>query len=214
MKTNTHHPLALEGYPFILGFALLGVVAHFIFWPVSFVFLFLTVFSVYFFRNPKRIAPVGDNLVITPADGKVIVVQEIDEKKYVNQKVKMISVFMSPLNVHVNKMPMDGTVEKVQYQKGSFKAAFAPEASTDNEQNAVLLKPNSGGWVLFVQVAGWLARRIISYAQPGQVYKKGDIYGLIRFGSRVDVYLPLTSDVKVKVGDIVKSGESVLAEMK
>lgn len=123
-----------------------------------------------------------------------------------------MSIFMSPLNVHVNKIPVSGVVQEVKYNKGKYFPAFAEKASLDNEQNAIVVESEQGEKILFIQIAGWLARRIACYAKPGQHWNRGDLFGLIRFGSRVDVYLPLGHQILVQKGQKVKSGETILAQ--
>lgn len=211
MRTTPNDVLAREGYPILLGALVLTVLAYW--WhPLIAVIpgLFL-VFSVYFFRNPKRTAPVGESFVITPADGKVLSVSTVDEGRFLKDKRLRVCIFMSPFNVHVNRIPVTGTVETVSYNRGKFFPAYAEKASLDNEQNAVVIANAAGEKILFIQIAGWLARRIVSYAKPGERWEQGSIYGLIRFGSRMDVYLPLNYNVKVKVGEMVKAGETILA---
>lgn len=211
MQCKTHHMIAPEGYPVIGVVLVLAVVLWFVH-PIAFaVGMAGLVFTLYFFRNPKRSVPVGEGLVVSPADGKIINIAEVEEKRFLNSPMKRISIFMSPLNVHVNRVPVTGTVRKVSYNKGKFFPAFAEKASLDNEQNAVVMESKGGSPVLFVQIAGWLARRIVCHAREGENWNCGSIYGLIRFGSRVDVYLPLGYEIEVRIGDKVKAGESVIA---
>lgn len=212
-RTRKNNWIAIEGYPFIGLALILFVLSSFLYPLASIPFLILLLFVIYFFRNPRRSFVEDPKKVISAADGKVLEVTEVDENRIIHRRAKKVSIFMSPLNVHVNKIPLSGTVKKVVYNKGKFLTAFHEKASLDNEQNAVLIENESGKEVLFVQIAGWLARRIVCYAKEGELWKQGDIYGLIRFGSRVDFYLPLDSKIEVKEGDTVKSGETVIASL-
>lgn len=201
-----------EGYPFIAIAGVVLVASLFLelwfFIPSALLVLFVTLF----FRNPKRTVPEGNRVVIAPADGKILSIEPVDEGRFLRSRAIRVGIFMSPLNVHVNRMPVTGTVELVSYHKGHFRAAFKGKASTDNEHNVIVLTGEGGRRVLFVQIAGFLARRIVCYAQVGERWAAGDIFGMIRFGSRVDVYLPTDCRVKVATGMIVKAGETILAE--
>ncbi len=204
--------LAPEGYPFIFGF--LGVtvlVAVFSPWGAVIPFI-LTLFMAYFFRDPERIVPEGENIFVSPADGKVILIQNIYEEKFLKSEAVEVSIFMSPLDVHVNRAPCDGTVEAVVHTKGKFLSAFKPEASLQNENIAMLLDTGQGR-VLVRQVAGFLARRAVCRVKPGDSLRKGGRYGLIKFSSRLDIYLPKETHIKVKLGDRVKAGETIIGEM-
>lgn len=200
-----------EGYPFVaIGFALTiaGFWAH----PVSGVFfLGLTLFVAAFFRNPNRILTADPRGIFSPADGKIIFLGLVEEKKFLKEQVHRLSIFMSPMDVHVNRLPVTGWVSELAYNKGQFLTAFHDKAASQNEQNAVVIKNEAGEKILFVQIAGWLARRIVCYLKPGELWKQGDIFGLIRFGSRMDVYFPLSYDVCVAIGQKVKGGETLLA---
>lgn len=169
------------------------------------------IFSLYFFRDPDRKAPWGENVVISPADGKVLVIKEVLDNKYINGKAKQLSIFMSPLNVHVNRIPIDGTVELVKYHEGQFIAAFEDKASEKNERCEFGINSKYGK-ILFTQVAGFIARRIVYEIKPGDTVKKGERFGMIKFGSRVDVIVPDEWTVKVKKGDNVSAGETILFE--
>jgi len=212
MRTKEHHIIAREGYPIIAVALLLVVGGWFIHPYVAAVLSLGLIFCLYFFRNPTRDVPMDSSLVIAPADGKIIRVGEVDENRFLNQKVKKVSIFMSPFNVHVNRIPVEGTIKKVAYNKGKYFPAFSEKASLENEQNAIVIENKKGENILFVQIAGWLARRIVCHAKPGESLKQGSIFGLIRFGSRVDVYLPLDYSIIVEVGQKVKGGESILAK--
>lgn len=172
----------------------------------------LLLFMLFFFRDPERTAPHGKGLFIAPADGKVIVIRETDENEYIGGKVKQISIFMSPLNVHVNRAPCDGIVEVVKHTPGGFKAAYSDEASIVNENIAMLLRTEYGK-VLVRQVAGFLARRAVCRVKPGDSLKMGERFGIIKFSSRVDLYLPADVEVAVREGERVRAGETVLARI-
>lgn len=210
MKTEEHHRIAKEGTPFILVLALMVLLGGFLHPLIGALCFILLVFVIYFFRNPKRSVPDMPG-VLAPADGRVIHVGEVQEERYLKDRVKKISIFMSPLNVHVNRIPVDGTIKGIFYNTGKYFRAFAEKASLDNEQNAILMEASDGGRILFVQIAGFLARRIVCYARPNEDWKRGAIFGMIRFGSRMDVYVPLQYEILVKNGDHVRAGETLLA---
>jgi len=211
---NRNQPIAKEGYPFIALFGFITLVFALLGWPCLTVqLLALTLFTVYFFRNPERVVPVGDNLVIAPADGKVIFVGEVDEERYFNQRVTKVSIFMSVFNVHVNRVPCDGKVVDMYYNKGEFVNASYDKASKSNEQAGILLEAPSGSKILFVQIAGLIARRIVTYPIIGDVLQRGARFGLIRFGSRVDIYFPMNADVTITLGEKTVAGETVLGTM-
>lgn len=203
---------APEGYPFI-AFAAILTAAAFIFWGIwaAVLPLALTLFVAFFFRDPERIAPEDENIFVSPADGRILQVQAVTEEKYLKGRAMEICIFMSPLNVHVNRAPCAGVVESVVYTPGAFVSAFKPEASIRNENIAMLLKGNTGS-VLVRQVAGAVARRVVCRAKPGDVLDKGQRYGIIKFSSRLDVYLPEKTSIMVKIGDIVKAGETVIGQ--
>lgn len=168
-------------------------------------------FSTNFFRDPERIPPSGDNLVVSPADGKIILIKSVKESEYLNSEATQISIFMSPLNVHVNRNPISGVVKYLRYVKGEYFVAFEDKASEKNEQTAIGIE-NLKGKLLFKQIAGFVARRIVCTLKPGDSVKMGERFGMIKFGSRVDVFVPNTAVLKVKVGDVAVAGETVLAE--
>jgi phosphatidylserine decarboxylase len=205
--------LAPEGYPFIIG-ALVLTVLVFIVIPVgTLLALFLTAFMVYFFRDPARTIPWGRDLFVAPADGRIIVIRDVREDRYLNADVKQVSIFMSPLNVHVNRTPCDGKVKTVRHNKGRFLAAYKDEASLRNENIEMVLGTEYGD-ILVRQVAGFVARRAVCRKTEGDELKRGERYGIIKFSSRVDVYLPKDVEVKVKMNDNVKAGETVIAVLK
>ena len=176
------------------------------------VFLVLLALTVNFFRDPDRSTPAGENLVIAPADGKIISIRQVEEKEYLGSTATIVSIFMSPLNVHVNRNPITGTVRHLRYVKGEYFAAFEDKASEKNEQMVIGIE-NKRGRVLFKQIAGFLARRIVCTLTMGQQVKAGDRFGMIKFGSRVDVFIPAQTVVQAKVGDLTVAGETVLAEL-
>ncbi|MCU0361580.1 MAG: phosphatidylserine decarboxylase family protein [Bacteroidia bacterium] len=173
---------------------------------------FLTLTILQFFRDPKREFTLGENLIIAPADGKVVVIEEVEEKEYFKDKRLQVSIFMSPINVHINRYPIAGTVSFFKYHPGKFLAAWEPKSSTDNERTTVVVKHQNGTEILFRQIAGALARRIVWYCKEGDKATQCEEMGFIKFGSRVDLYLPLNTPLKVKIGDVVKGSQSVLAE--
>ena len=179
-------------------------------WLVVFAFLALfTLFSIYFFRDPERKVPGGAGLVVSPADGKVIEIVE-EDNAFMGGRARRISIFLNVFNVHINRIPYDGKVEYVRYFPGKFLAAWNEKASLDNEQTHIGI--NCGAHKILVkQIAGLIARRIVCRAQEGTAYQRGDRFGMIKFGSRTDLFLPLEATVQVKVGDKVAGAETVLA---
>ena len=211
---NYPHPLlAREGWPFIAGAALLAVVTW---WFAGFLWSLplwlVTLFVVQFFRDPPREVPALAAAVLSPADGRIVTVQRAHDMLTQRESL-LISVFMNVFNVHSNRSPVDGTVESVTYSRGTFVNADLDKASAENERNALVLKLDSGERVTVVQVAGLIARRILCYVKAGDRLSRGQRYGFIRFGSRVDVYLPVTARPRVAVGDIVYATTTVLAEI-
>ena len=204
--------LAPEGYPFILGFFGLTILVG-LFSPVGALLPFvLTLFMAYFFRDPERTVPEGENIFVAPADGRVILIQNVFEERFLKSEAVEVSIFMSPLNVHVNRAPSDGVVESVVHTSGKFLSAFKHEASLQNENIAMLLNTKYGR-VLVRQVAGFLARRAVCRVKAGDLLRKGERYGIIKFSSRLDIYLPQNTQIRVKLGDRVKAGETVIGEM-
>jgi phosphatidylserine decarboxylase len=174
---------------------------------------FLLIVVVQFFRHPTREHKIHDNEIIAPADGEVVVIEETEETEYFKDKRIQISIFMSPINVHVNRYPIGGEVVHAKYFEGKFMVASLPKASTENERTSIVVKhATNGKSVLFRQVAGALARRIVMYSKVGDKATQCGEMGFIKFGSRVDLYLPLDSKLKVKIGDVVKGSQSVIAE--
>ena len=209
---NYPHPfLAKEGWPFIAGSLLLAVVASFAgFWSLPLWVVFI--FCVQFFRDPARLIAGGPKSVLAPADGRVVVVEEADDP-YLKRRALKISVFMNVFNVHSNRSPIKSCVLQKWYQPGSFLNAALDKASLENERCALHLKTDDGRDITCVQIAGLVARRILNYVDSGAALEAGQRYGFIRFGSRVDLYLPLDSKVKVVIGDKVSAASRVLAEL-
>jgi phosphatidylserine decarboxylase len=169
------------------------------------------VLVVQFFRNPSRNTPQGEGLIIAPADGKVVVIEEVEEPEYFKDKRKQVSIFMSPVNVHVNRAPVTGKVLYYKYFKGKYLVAWHPKSSTENERTTVVMEEN-GKQVLFRQIAGALARRIVCYVKPGVELNRGDEYGFIKFGSRIDLYLPLDTEILVDLNQKTVGGETIIAK--
>jgi phosphatidylserine decarboxylase len=203
--------IAHEGYPFIIFSIIITVFMAFlgIAWLTILLFL-ITVFVVCFFRNPERYFEEKEKVVISPADGKVIKVEDVELSGIISGKFKKISIFMNIFNVHVNRAPYSGKIEAVNYHEGKFIAANLDKASEDNERNEVMIRTEDGRVVWVVQIAGLIARRIVSWVNVGMTIKKGERIGIICFGSRLDVYLPSDSVIKVKRQDKVKAGQSPL----
>lgn len=174
--------------------------------------LILLIFTLSFFRDPDRKSPGKDNIVVSPADGRVLFVKEVDDNKYINEKAKQISIFMSPLNVHVNRIPIDGKVEYLKYHPGKYLAAFEDKASEVNERSEFGINSKYGK-IFFTQVAGFIARRIVYDIKEGDTVHQGDRFGMIKFGSRVDVIVPFNWHEKVKKDDKVTAGETILFEI-
>ena len=176
-----------------------------------FLLLFLII-VLQFFRNPKRVTKINDNQIIAPVDGKVVVIEEVEEPEYFKGKRLQVSIFMSPINVHVTRYALSGLVKYSKYHAGKYLVAWHPKASTENERTTIVIENNAFGEVLYRQIAGALAKRIVNYAVEGEKVVQGTDAGFIKFGSRVDVFLPLNTKLAVKIGDKVKGGEQVIAE--
>ncbi|NLR90079.1 phosphatidylserine decarboxylase family protein [Flammeovirga agarivorans] len=166
-----------------------------------------------FFRNPNRTIPQGENLVIAPADGKVVVIEETEENEYFKDKRIQISIFMSPLNVHLSRNPISGVLKYFKYHPGKFLVAWHPKSSTDNERTTLVTENSNGVQVLFRQIAGALARRIRWYVDEGDQVNQGEEFGFIKFGSRIDVFLPLDSKINVTLEQKTRGGETIIAEL-
>lgn len=209
----SYSPVTPEGYPYIALAILLALLAggFFGFWA-ALPWVVLALYIVSFFRNPKRSIPQGPDLIVSPADGKVLQVMDCEETRYLKAKAKQVSIFMSPLNCHINRSPIAAEVVSCFYQPGKFKAAYNPKSMETNEHHAVLLEEKGRRW-LVVQIAGFLARRIVSYVQNGTRLQRGETFGLIQFGSRADVYCPVNCEIFVKPGEKVYAGKTVLGRI-
>jgi phosphatidylserine decarboxylase len=212
--SQTAFPLARAGYPFIFAcagttavFALLGLV------PWAVIGLAVTFFICYFFRDPDRVVPSGEGLVVSPADGRVLSVTTVDGTPFYPGQCQKISIFMSVFNVHVNRIPHEGRIVRIDYHPGKFFSANLDKASKDNERNAVHLETQQGRPICCVQIAGLIARRIICHVQQGDQVRRGQRFGLICFGSRLDVYLPMDAKLRVAQKDCVKAGTTVLGDL-
>ena len=212
--SQTAFPVAKPGYPFIFAgafttavLALLGLTLP------ALLGLGITFFIVYFFRDPDRIVPNSQGTVVSPADGKVIAIESPEATPYYEGDCKKISIFMSVFNVHVNRIPYEGTIRSVSYYPGKFIAANRDKASSDNERNAIFIETGKGHRITAVQIAGLIARRIICTVQNGDSVRRGQRLGMICFGSRLDVYLPVETTIEVKVGDHIKAGASVIGNL-
>ncbi|NUO62536.1 MAG: phosphatidylserine decarboxylase family protein [Gemmatimonadaceae bacterium] len=212
--------IAREGLPFIAIAAVLALVAilysarrgSWPSWLLSAVLVVVAVWVVYFFRDPERTGERGDRVVTSPADGKVVLITEVDEPAFIHGRAKRVSIFMNVFNVHVNRYPVSGTVKYVQYNPGKFLNAAVEKSSLENEQRSVGIE--SGPYRILVrQIAGLIARRIVTYSREGERVEQGERMGLIRFGSRVEVFLPTDATVRVKIGDLTTAGTTTLAEL-
>lgn len=208
-------PFAKEGFPFIGVAAGITLIAAWLGWVgMAIPAAVLTAFVSWFFRNPPRQIPQGPGLVVSPGDGKVLSVEEEFEPRYLKERAVRISIFLNVFDVHINRIPCEGIIEDVQYQPGLFMVASKPQATVKNEQNALMIKTVEGAKVLCVQVAGLIARRIVWWVNPKDRAVRGERYGLIRFGSRMDTYVPAGTAINVAVGDRVKGGETILGVLR
>ena len=212
--------VAREGFPFIVIAAIIALAAilyaarrgHWAAWLLSAVLVVVACWVVYFFRDPERTGERGDRVVTSPADGRVVLITEVDEPAFIHGRSLRVSIFMNVFNVHVNRYPVSGTVKYVQYNPGKFLNAAVEKSSLENEQRSVGIE--SGPYRILVrQIAGLIARRIVTYSREGERVEQGERMGLIRFGSRVDVFLPTDAAVRVKVGDLTTAGSTTLAEL-
>jgi len=205
--------IVAQGYPFILAgvvLILLGVMGG---WPwITVLGLLSAGFFAYFFRDPEREIPGEPGAIISPADGLVVQVDEVQESEFLKAPARRVAIFMNVFDVHVNRSPVAGMVTSMRHRAGEYKAASRQDAASRNEQQALVLESDGGRRILVVQIAGLLARRIIPFVKPGQQLARGERLGMICFGSRVDLYLPSEAEILVKVGDRVKAGSSVVAK--
>jgi phosphatidylserine decarboxylase len=210
---NYPHPIiAREGWPFLAGAVVLAVLVSWFSALVAIPFWLIAIFVLQFFRDPARPIPQGAKDVLSPADGRIVVIEQVEDP-YLKRPSLKVSVFMNVFNVHSNRSPVDGSIVNAWYNPGSFVNADLDKASTENERNALQIRTATGVEVTCVQVAGLIARRILCYVKPGESLSRGQRYGFIRFGSRVDVYLPPDTQVKVAIGDKVSASSTVLAEL-
>lgn len=213
-----------EGYKIIMGamlifVALLLLTENFvtIFWlnkAIMVVLLILFVLILQFFRDPKRNTQLNPNHIIAPVDGKVVVIEEVVENEYFKTKMRQISIFMSPLNVHVTRYPISGVINFSKYHPGKYLVAWHPKASLENERTTIVVENNSVGEILYRQIAGAVARRIVNYATKNEQVEQGTDAGFIKFGSRVDVFIPLDMEVQVSLNQKAKGGETIIASKK
>ncbi len=208
-------PVAKEGYPFI-GFAVLcTVILALLDLTVATAISFIaTTFVLCFFRDPERFVSAGQDALVSPADGKVIYVDRVQDTLFTEGEALKISIFMNIFNVHVNRIPFKGKVEKILYKPGKFYSADSLQAGLENEYCATVISTEQGRTLAFVQIAGLIARRIVCWLEPGDEAVRGRRFGLIRFGSRVDLYLPVDTEVLIKKGDKVRAGETVLGYLR
>ena len=209
-------PITPEGYPFIGAFALVSLILFWLWSPLGWIGTVLTLWCVYFFRDPPRTTPVRDGLIVAPADGTVSQITTAappHELGLGDKPLPRISIFMSVFNCHVNRSPVAGQVEKIVYQPGKFLSADLDKASADNERNSLVIASTTGARIVVVQIAGLVARRIVSFVKEGQPVGAGERFGMIRFGSRLDVYLPPDTASLVAVGQTAIAGETVLADL-
>ena len=205
------HP---EGWKFAFIFFVISLLTYLVYAPISIIGFLLTLFTLWFFRDPSRNTPVDSNLIISSADGKVCLIDEAYPPKEVSmkqEKMKRVCVFMNIFNVHVNRSPVAGVIKDIVYKEGQFLNASLDKASEKNERSSIIINSEHGADIVVVQIAGLIARRILGFVSKHQNLNQGERFGLIRFGSRVDIYMPLDSTVKCSVGDKVVAGESVLA---
>jgi phosphatidylserine decarboxylase len=213
-----------EGYAslfLVLVFSVIIIfIAHYFFpafkiahWFAYVLSSILTITIVQFFRNPIRKYTLGENLIICPADGKVVVIEETNEGEYFKDKRLQVSIFMSPTNVHINRFPISGIISFFKYHSGKFLVAYDPKSSTDNERTTIVVKHKNGTEILFRQIAGALARRIVWYCKEGEIAEQCEQMGFIKFGSRVDLFLPIGTKLNIKLGDLVRGSQTVLGEI-
>ncbi len=217
-RAKLNKPIADVGFLFAISAAIasvfLFVIGGVVLTAFAIILAVFGIFSLYFFRNPNRTAPNGKNLIISPADGKVQDIIECKSDFFKNGKCRKIAIFMSVFNVHVNRSPVDAVIKNVKYKKGKFLPADDKEASLLNESNTLYMETEEKKHIIVTQIAGIIARRIVCYAKQGDIIDKGEAFGLIKFGSRLEVSVPVSAEIRVKEGDNVKAGVTVLGEMK
>ena len=204
-------PIHKEGFKFAGLFLALGVITSYLNKWIGRLFYILTGFTLYFFRDPERKVPNGEGLIVSPADGRVIGIDAVDHAPFIDGPAKRVTIFLSIFDVHINRSPIKGKIAYRQYAPGKFLAAFEPKASTDNEQNSVGIESPDGYRILVKQIAGLIARRIICWKNPGDETNIGERFGLIRFGSRTEIFMPLDAKIDVKIGQRVTGASTVIA---
>jgi len=209
-------PIHPQGYPFILGFAVVAVLLFWLWQPLGWIAVAVTLWCVYFFRDPQRVTPAREGLVVAPADGRVSRISRVAaprELDFGNETFLRISIFMSVFDCHINRSPVAGRIERIVYRAGAFISADLDKASESNERNAFVIAANGGRRIALVQIAGLVARRIVPFVREGEAIETGQRIGMIRFGSRVDLYLPAATVPLVAEGQTATAGETVLADL-
>lgn len=204
-------PIHREGYCFAGSMLILAVVFSTVSRWLGRIFYLATAFTLYFFRDPERVIPEGECLIVSPADGKVVGIDSVENVPFIDGPAKRVSIFLSVFDVHINRSPIKGKIAYRHYTPGEFLAAFEPKASVRNEQNAIGIEDADGYRVLVKQIAGLIARRILCWKNPGDTVAAGDRFGLIRFGSRTEIYMPLDARIEVRLGQRVQGGATVIA---
>jgi phosphatidylserine decarboxylase len=205
--------IAKPGIPFVLAGLVATALAGFFNGWIAIILGLATCFVIWFFRDPERSIPTDDGLIVAPADGKIVQIREEREERFLKAPVIRVSIFLNIFDVHVNRMPCAGKIQKIVYHAGKFLSAHLDKASSENEHQAVLIEASTGQQLVVVQIAGLIARRIVSWIQPGDSLERGQRFGMIRFGSRVDTFLPVGTKLRVQRGDRVKGGETILGEL-
>ncbi len=203
--------IAKEGISFLIPSILVTIFFGLMGWDILlFLGIIISVFIVFFFRNPSRMIPPAKDAIVAPADGRIVEINQCEEKDFLKDRTLKLSIFMSLFDVHINRAPTSGKVIEIKHRPGRFMMANMDKSSQLNEQNAILIETDDNMKILLVQVAGFIARRIVCYLNPGDILRKGEIFGMIRFGSRIDLYLPIRFKPAVRLGDHVKGGESII----
>ncbi len=213
-KKQAHVPFAMEGIPYILAAMFVTLITAVLGWAiVALLLLAVTLLIGHFFRDPERVSAAAESDIVSPADGRVLAVKSVRSVRFTDKPAVKISIFMSVLDVHVNRIPIQGTIKGIHYRKGRFMAANLVQASRENEQNWLWIKSDSGADIVITQVAGLIARRIVCWPEIGDRVVQAERFGMIRFGSRVDVYVPENSEILVFQGNHVYAGETVLCRL-
>ncbi len=207
-------PIVLDAFIFVVPLAIL--VALSVWWGCTYLtvfFIVIALFVLWFLRNPERTIPDDAGVIVSPADGRILKIEEVDEKDIIEGTFKKVSIFMNIFNVHVNRCPCSGVIKTISYRKGKFFSANLDKASAQNERNSLVIETEEGKQILVVQIAGFVARRIACWVKEGGVLKRGERFGLIRFGSRLEVFMPIDTEVLVKVGDRVQAGHTKVGKL-